>query len=269
MRTYTTLMHVLENSASAVSGRRLNIFLSNEHAATFIKSQCQPWLAEAGDLATKMYRGVLLHNKQDLPFQMPIRADRRSRDNKRETTSALNAAIAEKGLVANRSNSIFCTGALETAASYGLPHVVIPIGKFNYTWSPVMEDAFSALSYKSEDNHFAYFLLPMLASKKLHSWAEEFLSDRSVRGVLEVENILPSDTGRMQRLVRRSRMLRDRLKTVGSKYPDIVSRFARYRGDDGSLRRAIQSNHEILISGQSAVYVPTHAISSIRKLLST
>lgn len=54
----------------------------------------------------------------------------------------LNMCITRAKRVANRSNSLFCSGEVGVAGCYGNIHAIFPIGKFNYTWIDGVHDAY-------------------------------------------------------------------------------------------------------------------------------
>lgn len=108
-----------------------------------IQQQCKPYLAEVGVKGPVMYRGTSYTGYAAI---QAIRTDRRPKDSSEKIHDEMNASIAAHNLVANRSNAAFVTGDRHTASDYGDrggggAHVSIPIGKFNYTWSPRMSDA--------------------------------------------------------------------------------------------------------------------------------
>lgn len=116
---------------------------SPKQLVTFIKKQCQPFLqAIAYDTMLHMYRGSAAH--PDLPaYVKPIRTDRRLVDTEMKYTVMYNDLVFNKGLKANRNNSIFCTGNLDIAKRYGEVFIVLPIGTFNYTWNQDIGDFYT------------------------------------------------------------------------------------------------------------------------------
>lgn len=113
--------------------------------ATVLKAQCGPWLNEVGTEVA--FRGSDNHSSYE--FGEGWRAKRRAiRHNRRPMSSsskqhkALDASIKKAGLVANRTNSIFVTGDPDHAGQYGNLALIFPVGKFNYTWSATMRDAY-------------------------------------------------------------------------------------------------------------------------------
>jgi hypothetical protein len=101
--------------------------------ALFLKTKCQPWLKETNNGKLVVYRGI--SDRSGLAFTKKTREDRKPKDTDQIRHKAFNAAIAAAGGVANRENALFCTGDRSTAGSYGKSYVLIPVGKFNYTWA--------------------------------------------------------------------------------------------------------------------------------------
>lgn len=123
--------------------------------AEFIKRHCQPWLEETDWGDTVFYRGV----KHDKPaFIKKTRTDRRPMDTPRDFHKIFDTILQAVGSVANRTNSLFCTGHKETAEIYGNVYVVIPIGPINYAWSPVWGDWTGDLS--NDEDQIIGLLLP-------------------------------------------------------------------------------------------------------------
>lgn len=116
--------------------------------ATYIVSACQPYLKEVGisGLEHPLWRGV---RPSDIPhddqfwFRGVTRTDRKPVDTAPDVHGIYNFIIEKKGLVANRSNSLFTTGNISRAGNYGIAHAIVPIGAFNYTWSAEFVDWFS------------------------------------------------------------------------------------------------------------------------------
>ena len=104
---------------------------------------CGPWLSQAQGMVA--YRGVSRRAHRDrLLFTHPVRQDRKPKDSSQETHEFFNHLIDLVNGVANRSNSAFVTPSLNTANDYGdQSFVVLPIGRFHYTWSPDVRDWYS------------------------------------------------------------------------------------------------------------------------------
>lgn len=104
---------------------------------------CLPWLNESNGMVA--YRGVSRRVHRDrLLFTHPVRQDRKPKDSSQETHEFFNHLIDLANGVANRSNSAFATPSINTAHDYGdQSFVVLPIGRFHYTWSPDVRDWYS------------------------------------------------------------------------------------------------------------------------------
>jgi len=95
----------------------------------------------------RVYRGVHFNDEVPVAFVRKTRLDRKPRDTGSFRHKAFNALIAAGGGIANRSNSIFLTSDHTMAGFYGNIFVVIPLGAYNYTWSPVAKDWTNKLKY--------------------------------------------------------------------------------------------------------------------------
>lgn len=117
-----------------------------EAAVRYITKNCKPWFARGGGWHEEriVYRGQV----SSLPttyYVKPVRSDRRAMNMNAETTDMFNAAISRAGLVANRNNSVFCSGDRTQALDYGFVYVMFPIGRFNFTWSGLLEDWYTKM----------------------------------------------------------------------------------------------------------------------------
>lgn len=107
-----------------------------------IKTECGPWLKQSG--GTLVYRG---QSDKGAITRMPVRTDRRPLDSTTKGHNALIDMIKAIGLTANRDNSIFVTPRPTVASAFGGrngqrdTYIVFPVGKFNYTWTAVTDDA--------------------------------------------------------------------------------------------------------------------------------
>lgn len=127
-----------------------------EELAEFIKRECSQWMNQVGDAA--VYRGHGVKQRvdtiTDLVHILTVRSDRRPRDSTVENHDSMNAEIAERGLTANRNNSVFVTGALRIANKYGNLYIAIPIGDFQFTWSPNVADPVAMLASGKKKKSF-------------------------------------------------------------------------------------------------------------------
>lgn len=121
---------VIVNKKNMEMGRRI---------ANFIKKNAQPWLSQVNPTKFVLYRG-LTHHADKAAFIQAMPADRRPRDTDSVRHRAFNAMIKAAGGYANRSNAIFAIRTDDKASSYGEVYVVVPLGKFRYTYSPEWDD---------------------------------------------------------------------------------------------------------------------------------
>lgn len=110
----------------------------SQKIVTFAKTFCQPWLSQTDNGKMIVYRGM---NKEHEPaFVKKTRRDRRPLSSVDFWHNAYQAILQTMNSPATRTNSLFCTGKLSDTTLYGKSYVVIPIGHFNYSWSPVWSD---------------------------------------------------------------------------------------------------------------------------------
>jgi len=132
-----------------------------------IKEKCSPWLNATDYGEQTFYRGIQFNPKANVLIR-PVRTDRKPLDTEPKFHDIANALIAAAGGTANRSNSIFITSSLGMASSYGMYTVVIlPVGDFNYTWSPQWQDWYGALGLPSFMKTAAVFLKDNIKRKHL------------------------------------------------------------------------------------------------------
>lgn len=102
-----------------------------------VRRDCKPFLEQSGD--KKVYRGIR-KNYSEVFFKVTVRQDRKPLSFNSVEHALLIDAFEKGGFTANRNNSMFCTGSLRHAKSYGTAYEVYPIGYFSFTWSPEVYD---------------------------------------------------------------------------------------------------------------------------------
>lgn len=87
-----------------------------------------------------LYRGV--RNKANMPeiFVGSSRKDRKPLDSGQKMQGVFDQVLADKGFIALRSNSIFCTSMYEFAVGYGPVYAIFPVNGFKFTWSSEVDD---------------------------------------------------------------------------------------------------------------------------------
>lgn len=109
-----------------------------------IVTDCRPALNTFLDLGEyKLYRGMTERNTvykdEDLqPVEMLTQ--RRPRDTGEMVHQAMDQWFYENFGIKYRSQAISCTSDYYDAVEYGTPHLIFPIGKFRYIWSPDAND---------------------------------------------------------------------------------------------------------------------------------
>lgn len=115
-----------------------------QEQAQLIYDHCQPFLRASGwsyPNGDFLYRGM--GRIEPEPFiEVPVRP-REPKDSTKQIHALLDNQFAEDYGVRFRSKGIFCTGAQGIASDYGTVYMIFPIGKFDFLWSPLVDDAFN------------------------------------------------------------------------------------------------------------------------------
>lgn len=106
----------------------------------FIKKNCKPWLKETNQGKHYVYRGFDSVDEGKLAFTKVTRLNRQPKDSSKRDHDIMNQIIEIAGKTANRSNSMFVSGDFGVASVYGSVYVLLPVGKFNYTWHTQIGD---------------------------------------------------------------------------------------------------------------------------------
>lgn len=144
--------------------------------AEFIHDHCSHYLQQCDDYP--IYRGikrrsVITHpdgttGKYPLAFIKDVRVDRRPRDSTESAQTRMVEYIKDLGLHANRHNSMFVSGRASNTQSYGITHIVFPIGQFHYTWSPYIDDAVNGMVHTIFRDPLRKFLTMFEMSETQH-----------------------------------------------------------------------------------------------------
>lgn len=133
---------LVKKSKSKMNEGQLSI--ESKEMVELIRRDCKPWLEQsAGNL---VYRGM--KNKARF-IKKKVRKDRRPLASPKLLHNYVEDKMKKMRLNARRTNSVFVSGSLAVAhgygGTYGGPYVIFPIGNFDFTWSPVMDDLFNYL----------------------------------------------------------------------------------------------------------------------------
>lgn len=113
-----------------------------ESIAKFIMKHCSEFLEVAKSTKNFLYRGDSNHIEDF--FIGRTKEDRNPLNSMPHEQIGFDAAIANLGFKALRSNSIFCTTKRMWAASYGRCYIIFPMNGFDFTWSPNVSDFYQA-----------------------------------------------------------------------------------------------------------------------------
>lgn len=238
-----------------------------------IKTDCKPWLQETNDGALKVYRGV--PKTLDIVTKRRVRRRRRPRDSAPEWHKLFNGLIKEKGLVANRTNSIFVSGEPEQVYEYGEVFVILPVGNFNYTWHKEIDDWFLFWQRDHTDlRRYLDFELPKHLEKQVRHYVEKWVTKRKGKNYLERIQKLENEI-KQTKDEKSLRILKIKLDDVKEMLNSLIDQRVKlelkrrqyYRpeirekvldglyGDDGTLKEAIRSGNEIMIKCDYAYYI--------------
>lgn len=253
--------------------------------AAFIHQHCKPWLKESD--GRSLYRG-LRSPRSDSPYVGDVRTNRQPKDSSPILHNGIVQAIHDAGLIANRTNSIHTSPDFGIASEYGKVFTVYPIGEFNYTWSPHIDDATPYVigeamqMMRSALNGFIDSVKSPTASE-VEYWFNEYWSGvgteivdaAQARAKCDEEDGGCRDEVMGQYYVEMVQQMLRHLNsgflsntTLGREYHtyaplELMSKVAiaqtlkdAYLGDDGSLKRALMSHHEIMIHCKDVMYVP-------------
>ena len=104
-----------------------------------IEQDCQPYLQIIGDnvSAFPMYRGMEEH---EMILRKQVRLDNRKPWSSAQIKHERYNQYFEDTFGQPFRNSLFVSGDYEMAAYYGAPYAIFPIGKFDWLWSPQVND---------------------------------------------------------------------------------------------------------------------------------
>lgn len=125
---------------------------------TIISEQCSDSIQAIKQAGDFLYRGLNSVGYGTIAFHGKTRENRQPNNLKRANSQRMfDNALALTGIVANRTNSIFCTGSFEQASAYALDYndifLIFPINGFKFSWSPNVRDPVSDMDYKWPVNH--------------------------------------------------------------------------------------------------------------------
>ena len=111
--------------------------LSSEKLADMIEKHCQQFLKEwRHNILWSGRKSKAYGNFTPLSLKQ-IRTDRIPRDTPKKLHDVLDYYFKKKFGKKLRSETLFCTGSIETAKEFGAPYMVFPIGKYEVYWSDI------------------------------------------------------------------------------------------------------------------------------------
>lgn len=214
-----------------------------------IENNCQPWIKEVNPTENIPFRGLFM---EDVLFKkLKGHKKRKPRDSSPEKHKFVNWIIGLTDKKANRSNSIFLTNDYQQALEYGTPYFCFPAGNFHYTWSPYLKDWVSFQRRFSKEN------IITIKEKDFNKALIELSK------YTDNVNIQKNAVNLYGDLVDYDKMQKDNFKTAL-----FLSNLLRYlerkawkyftidkeklneyiKGDDGTLKQAVESGNEIMVN---------------------
>jgi hypothetical protein len=107
-----------------------------------LSKDCKPFLNLIGSEVTKykLYRGMPFMKKADSMTKKQIRLDDRKPMSSAQVKHDRYNHFFQEEFGAPFRNALFATGSFRMAQYYGAPFMVFPIGKFEWLWSPDVND---------------------------------------------------------------------------------------------------------------------------------
>lgn len=260
-----------------------------EGVIKILKKNAKQWMKASKNGKLVVFRGTE-SGKGDV-FLKNVRLAREPRDSDKEQHILFNKIIEIAGGSANRSNSIFVTGAPHIAREYGQIHVCIPLGAFRYTWSSTWDDWTNA----SSDLHRMKEILLPDAFNEYRAYSDPWTNalaefNKTVKGLEKDKNAAVKNKDRelakalsfeIKELAKPKVALKwrqARQKFYEKKALELVQRPAnqylnkkavreQFHVDTG-LEAAIESEHEIMIQCASALYINPYLYENyVQKIL--
>lgn len=119
-----------------------------ENILNTIKRDCDPYLSMINRNLSMypIYRGVYRHNYGTSIergfWQYQTNQFRKPKDMPLSVHQYIDNWFLNKFGIKYRSQAVFGTGSMMLAAEYGSPHMMLPIGNFNFCWTPILEDLY-------------------------------------------------------------------------------------------------------------------------------
>jgi len=108
-----------------------------------IKKDCRAFLNETKGCKKFLYRGLKLKEDPHVGFEIrTTRQDRRPTDTDKRTQRLFDKAYEQQYGWKPRTTGVFTSNDIGGTYGYGWTHYIFPLGKYNYAWSPDVQDFF-------------------------------------------------------------------------------------------------------------------------------
>jgi hypothetical protein len=220
-----------------------NDFDDPEYLKQFILDNCKPFIkAVENPNRMKLYRG---NNDTHDTHVTTVRQDRLPLSTNVNMHNFLVKGFIEAGFKAHRGNSLFCTGSLNQADTYGTVFCVFPIGDFHFTWSPEIRDLYPRVHI------FHKYLNYDLSQPIKRDWDSQ--------GMYDIDRDTPLETA--LQMIKQDKS--DFISLNSAKfirkglaiYSPELAKFIKEYYQDNNIIEAIYSHHEIMINCEKALMV--------------
>lgn len=154
-----------------------------------IEKKCHPFIDDIRSANGYLYTG---RNSSKLIINRNVRKDRRPKDTPTLIHNISDKYFMEKFGVKARSSTIFCTGNMWTAADYGHPYIIFPVGKYEIIWSTKVKDF---TTYVTSEKNFKKY------AKKYKKVGTEEERDKQLNKFIE-DTIDRYKTGNLKKAVK-------------------------------------------------------------------
>jgi len=127
----------------------------DDRIVDYIREHCQQYLDEVGGLRNALsklplWRGISRYEfGTDVAVITPVPQNRKPTATDLSIQTLADDWFQEQFGIRFRQSSVFCTGMYEDARSYQYPGgttlIVLPVGDYDYCWSPIITDLYTVL----------------------------------------------------------------------------------------------------------------------------
>lgn len=199
-----------------------------QELADLIKRDCKKWLNEVSDISEyKIFRGTnsIMKRPESILYKKDVRKNRQPKDTSKAVHDIFDEYFEKNFGWKMRSESLFVTGDESIASEYGYAYMVLPIGDYNYCWSPKVPDLTGYFEYE-------------VRKRVQNAYNEKKISDYDAELLIYTNSHLPFSVWNIDRVSFDYKKLTFQILDDGE-YTDI------------NLKRAIKTKNELMIACDS------------------